>query len=169
MLEISLNLLCHILYYVCYKLPAHMHCFSAYFSRFPFPYFADVIRLPLTITDSLLCASYKVQMFIFNNIHSHFSCDVVNVFLLIMLECSKLLPLPYAYSCISLTLHRYASILQLSHRLPLSKDERALSGNLQNRKLFYLLTNLVFPTTSNSLIFRGPATCSGRGTSWIWL
>jgi len=69
LLEISLYLLCYILHYVCYKLPARMHCFSAYFSRILFPYFADISRLPLTIIDSLLCASYKVSKFIeFTNI-----------------------------------------------------------------------------------------------------
>jgi len=51
------------LYYVCYKLSARMHCFSAYFSRILFPYFAAVSRLPLTIIDSLrvLCEVTKYQ------------------------------------------------------------------------------------------------------------
>jgi hypothetical protein len=75
MLEISLYLLCYILYYVCYKLSVRMHCFSAYFSRILFPYFADVSRLPLTIIDSLLCASYKVSKFIeFTSILNHLVC-----------------------------------------------------------------------------------------------
>jgi hypothetical protein len=66
---------CVILYYVCYKLSTRMHCFSAYFSRILFPYFAAVSRLPLTIIDILLCASYKVSKFIeFTNISNYLVC-----------------------------------------------------------------------------------------------
>jgi len=75
MLEISLYLLCYILCCVCYKLSNRMHCFSAYFSRILFPYFADVSRPPLNKIDRLLCASYKVSKFIeFTNIWNHLVC-----------------------------------------------------------------------------------------------
>ena len=66
---------CYILHYVCYKLPARIHYFSAYFSRILFPYFADISRLPLTVIDSLLCASYKVSKFIeLTNIWNNLVC-----------------------------------------------------------------------------------------------
>ena len=66
---------CYILHYVCYKLSARMHYFSACFSRTLFPYFADVSRLPLTIIVSLLRASYKVSKFIeFTNIWKYLVC-----------------------------------------------------------------------------------------------
>jgi hypothetical protein len=62
MLEISLYLLCYILYYVCYKLSARL-LFLSLFLTYSVSLFADVIRLPLSIINGLLCASYKVAKY----------------------------------------------------------------------------------------------------------
>ena len=65
MLENSLYLLCYILYYVCYKLSAHLHCFSAYFLRILFPF---LLMQVVYLSPQLI--AYPVQVTKYQNLSS---------------------------------------------------------------------------------------------------